>query len=148
MSGLALLATAALAAGCGGDDEKEALSKSEYVKQGNAICKKFNTVIEKDAEEAFADIQSRQDLTAEKARAFFDDALPKFDAVVADIDALAPPEGDEDTVKKIVEAGESDSAKIEEADDKEVVGFVLSESATPEFDDQAEAYGLTECGTQ
>lgn len=53
-------------------------------------------------------------------------------------------------VLEINESGKSDSKKIEDAkdDDKAITGFVLNESATPEFDQKAEAYGLAECGTE
>ena len=150
MTGLALLAAVAVAVGCGGGDEEEALSKAEYVKQGNEICADFNQDVGKDAEKAFAGLKSEKDLTPDKAREFFDAALPKFETAVADLDALGPPEGDEDTVKAIIDAGKSDAKKIEEAkdDDEAIRGFVLGESATPEFDQKAEAYGLADCGTQ
>ncbi len=149
ITGLALLAVSALAAGCGGDDEKEALAKPDFVKQGNAICTKFEDSVEKSAEEAFAGLESEKDLTPEIAREFFDDALPKFDQAVEDLDGLGAPDGDEDAVQAIVDAGKSDSSKIADAkdDDEAIESFVLEDSATPEFDKKAEAYGLTDCGS-
>lgn len=149
MTGFALLAVTAVAAGCGGDDD-EGLSKADYVKQGNAICKEFEGKVGKDAETAFAGLESENDLTADAAREFFDAALPKFDAAVEELDALEPPKDDEDAVQAMIDAGKSDSKKIEDAkdDDKAITGFVLNESATPEFDQKVEAYGLAECGTE
>ena len=147
MTGLAVLAATALAAGCGGDDE-EPLSKAEYVKQGNKICSTFEEEVGKDAEKAFAGMQSEKDLTPDKAREFFDAALPKFNDAVNELDELAPPEGDEDTVQAIIEAGKTDAQKIEDAkeDDDAVIAFVVEDSATPEFDEKARAYGLDSCG--
>jgi len=147
MAGLALLAATALAAGCGGDEE-EALSKAEYLKQGNKICADFNEDVQKDAQEAFAGLQTADDLTPEKAQEFFDTALPKFEAAIDDLDALGAPEGDEGTVQAIVDAGRNDAQKIEDAEGEEITGFVTQESATPDFDKKAEDYGLEECGTQ
>lgn len=148
MTGLALLAGAAVVAGCGGDDEQEALSTADYTKQANAICSKFEGQVSKDAEKAFAGVRSEQDLTGEKAREFFGVALPKFDKSVDELDALGAPKGDEDTVKSLIEAGRSDSKKIEDAkdDDDAIRQFVVRRSATPEFDKQADAFGLKQCG--
>jgi hypothetical protein len=139
---------ALFAAGCGGDDE-EALSKPEYVKQGNAICAKFNKDIEADSEKAFEGIQSEKDLTPEAARTFFEAALPKFDATLDDLKELKAPEGDEDTVAKIYEAGEKESDQISEAmkDDAEVKALVTSDSVTPEFEKLSKDYGLDTCAS-
>ena len=147
MTGLAVLAATALAAGCGGEDE-EPLSKAEFVKQGNKNCSTFEEEVGKDAEKAFAGMQSAQDLTPDKAREFFDVALPKFNDAVNELDGLVPPEGDEETVQAIVEAGKTDAQKIEDAkdDDEAIVGFVVENSATPDFDEKARAYGLDSCG--
>jgi len=154
MAGLALLALLALlavtGAGCGGGDEEEALSKADYVKQGNEICADFNKSVDEDAEKAFSGLNSADEVTPEVAREFFDAALPKFDSAVEDLDALGAPDGDEDTVQAIIDAGKSDSTKIEDAkdDDAAIKKFVTQGSATPEFDKMAEDYGLTQCGTQ
>jgi len=148
MAGLALLAVTAAAAGCGGGDEEEALSKADYLKQGNKICAAFDEAAGKEAEKAFAGLESAKEVTPDKAREFFDAALPKFDAAVEDLDALAPPEGDEDTVQAVIDAGKSDSQKITDADDEGIVAFITNDSATPEFDQKAEAYGLKDCGAE
>ena len=150
MTGLAVVAVAAVAAGCGGGDDEEALSKAEFVTQGNKICTDFNTAVDKDAGKAFAGLESASDVTPDVARKFFDAALPKFDDAVADLDALGAPEGDEDTVQAIIDAGKSDSKAIEDVkdDDAAITKFVTQGSATPDFDKKAEDYGLTECGTQ
>jgi hypothetical protein len=147
MIGLAVLAVTA--AGCGGGDEPEALPKAAYAKQANRICADFNRDVAKVAEDTFAGLKSRKDLTADKAREFFDAALPKFDAAIEDLDGLGPPKGDEDTVQAIIDAGKSDSEKVEDAkdDDKAIVALVLGDSVTPKFDKKAKAYGLKACGT-
>lgn len=149
MTALAVLAVTAASAGCGGGDDEEALPKAAFVKQGNKICADFNRDVGKVAEDAFAGLKSEKDLTADKAREFFDAALPKYDAAIEDLGDLGPPKGDEDTVQAIIDAGESDSEKIEDAkdDDKKVVALVLGDSVTPEFDKKVKAYGLKACGT-
>lgn len=147
MTGLALIAVAGFAAGCGGGDDEEALSKPEFVKQANKVCTDFESTVEKAAEKAFAGLKSATDLTPEKAREFFDAALPEFDKAVDEIEGLAAPEGDEDAVQEIIDAGRSDSQKIEDAEGDEIKRFVTQDSATPEFDQKAEAYGLKDCGS-
>lgn len=137
-------------AGCGSDDDEEALSKPEYVKQGNAICDKFNKQIETDFEKILAGITREKDLTAGKARAFMEAATPKFASTIEDLRALEPPEGDQETVDKIYEAADTERAKIEESleDDDAVRQLVLSSDVTPEFEKQAKAYGLDTCAAE
>ncbi len=149
MTGLALLAATVVASGCGGGDDAEPLSKRAYVKQGNKVCAGFNKDVGKVAEETFADLKSEKDLTPDKAREFFDAFLPEFDAAVEDLGDLGPPKRDEDTVQGIIDAGKSDSEKIEDAkgDEEAILALLLGNKITPEFDRKAKAYGLRGCGT-
>jgi hypothetical protein len=140
-----LTVVAAVAAGCGGGDE--ALSKPEYVKQANAVCKRFNTDVERQAVRQFAGIRDESDLTAAKARGFYETALPRFDKALEDLRALEPPEGDRETVEKIYEAGARERDKIETdiRDDRKVKALATTESPTPRFQQLAKDYGLDTC---
>ena len=139
---------AAFAAGCGGDDD-EALSKPEYVKQANAICERFNKQVEAEAEKTLAGVEREEDLTPEKARAFMEATLPKFESTVEDLKALEAPEGDQEAVDKIYAAADKESAVIADSmdGDDEVVQLVLSSAVTPEFEKQSKAYGLETCAS-
>ena len=144
--GWAVLAVAgAVAAGCGGDDD-EGPSKAEYVRQANAICKKFNDQVERQAQRVFAGIRDESELTATKARGFFEDALPHYDKQIADLRKLDPPEGDEDTVKRIYDIGAEEGRKIRSSldSDREVRRMVTG-SVTPRFQRASADYGLGTC---
>ena len=145
--GWAVLAIAgAVAVGCG-EDEDEGLSKPEYVRQANAICKKFNDQVERQAQRAFAGIRDESDLTPAKARGFFEEALPQYDRQIADLRKLDPPEGDEDKVKRIYDIGEEEGRKIRSAlgSDREVRRLVTTDSVTPRFQKASGEYGLDTC---
>ena len=55
------LVAAGAGAGCGGDDDEKALTKAEFIKQGDAICKKAAAEGEKQADEMFADLGSNEE---------------------------------------------------------------------------------------
>lgn len=91
-----LLALALLGAACAGD---EALSKDEYIAQGNAICEDTNARFEVFFSEFFADLTEESTLE-EFAEMFVGDFADQFTAVIegqlADLRDLAAPEGDQD----------------------------------------------------
>ena len=145
---LALGLAAVLAGGCGGGDEDDdALSKPEYVKRANAVCRRFNGQIEDQAQRQFAGIESEEDLTAAKARRFLKAALPKFERSIADLRALKAPDEDSQTLERIYDAAEAEKAKIARdlADDRKVKALATSESVTPRFEKLARDYGLEAC---
>ena len=90
-----LLALALLGAACAGD---EALSKDEYIAQGNAICEDTIAQFEALFSEFFADL-SEESTPEEFAELFAGDFADQFTAVIegqlADLRDLAAPEGDE-----------------------------------------------------
>jgi hypothetical protein len=105
----ALVALAALIAGCGGGgdtttDESVTLTKTEFIKQGDAICKKGNDQSEKEAEE-FA---KENDFKLEKASkeqiegAVAEVLVPNLNRQAEELDELGAPEGDEKQVEKII----------------------------------------------
>lgn len=139
---IALLATGA-AAGCGGDEE-EPLSKAEYIKQGDVICKKANETIEKEAEETFADLGPREMPSEEQLTAFVEDvAVPNVESQISDLRALAAPEGDEDELDKIYEDVDTALAEVEEDPATIVEG---DNDPFQEPNEAARGYGFKECG--
>lgn len=137
----------AVAVGCGGDDDGEGPSKPEYVRRANAICKRFNDQVERRAERAFAGIRDESQLTPARARGFLEDALPDYERQLADLRRLDPPEGDEDAVKRIYDAGEAEGRKIRSAlgSDREVRRLIVTDSITPRFQLLSRQYGLDVC---
>jgi hypothetical protein len=145
----ALVALAAIVAGCGGGsdttDETVTLTKTEFIKQGDAICKQGNAESEKEAEE-FAE---ENDFELEKAskdqleEAVSEVLVPNLERQTEELDALGAPEGDEDKVEAIIVSLEDATGEIE--DDPGVVfqGEVLKKPSK-----LAEDYGFKVCGEE
>ena len=131
----ALAAVSAMfAVGCGGDDEAEPLSKSDFIAQADEICKKGDTELADAATEAGLDQNSSED----EINGFItDEVLPNIQQQADDIDALGAPEGDEDDVQAIVDALNEAIAATE--DDQNSDAFT-------DVNKLAQDYGLTACG--
>jgi len=144
-----LVALAALVAGCGGGDdttdETVTLTKAEFIKQGDAICKEANEENETEAEE-FAE---ENDFTLEKAseeqleEAVAEVLVPSLNKQVEELDALGAPEGDEDQVEEIVVSLEDVAGEIE--DDPSAV---FDEKTLQKPSQLAKAYGFKVCGEE
>jgi hypothetical protein len=119
-------ALAALVAGCGGgsDDTStggQALTKAEFIKQGDAICKKSNAQIEEEANE-FAEengIDKNNPEQAQEEEVIATIVAPAVRSQAEAIAALGAPSGEEETVDTLVAAVEEGTEKME-ADPKAV----------------------------
>lgn len=142
-----------LVAGCGGGDETTdetgnetvTLTKAEFIKQGDAICKEGNAASEKEAEEFAKD----NDFNLEKAseeqleEAISEVLVANLNRQVEEIDALGAPEGDEDQVEEIITSLEGAVAEIE--DDPKVV---FQNNVLKEPGELAKEYGFKVCGAE
>ncbi len=134
---LALLA-AGVGAGCGGGDE-EPLSKAEYIKQGDAICKKAAAELEKDAK---AKLPSGKKPSEEQLTSFTEEVLkPNAQGQINDLRDLTPPEGDGDKLNGIYDEVEGALAKVE--DDPKILLSNEDPFAAPSK--KAADYGFKEC---
>lgn len=145
------LTIAAFAAGCGSSDNSEStasLSKAQFVKQGNAICRKGNAKIESEFE-AFAEKHQLQK-QKKPSEPVLEEAtetilVPQISNQVAEIRALGTPEGDEGEVDAILSGAEEAVAEAEE----DPATFAEGESPKlKEVNKEARAYGLTVCGEE
>jgi len=144
-----LVALAALVAGCGGSDdttdETVTLTKAEFIKQGDAICKEANEENETEAEE-FAE---ENDFKLEKAskeqleEAVAEVLVPSLNKQVEELDALGAPEGDEEQVEEIIVSLEDVAAEVE--DDS---SLVFEEKTLEKPSQLANAYGFEVCGEE
>lgn len=144
-----LVALAALVAGCGGGDETTdetvTLTKAEFIKQGDAICKEANEENETEAEE-FAE---ENDFTLEKAseeqleEAVAEVLGPSLNKQVEELDALGAPKGDEEQVEEIVVSLEDAAGEIE--DDP---SLVFEEKILEKPSKLASSYGFKVCGEE
>jgi hypothetical protein len=132
----ALVATAAI--GCGGDDD-EALTKAEFLKQGNAICAKGNKEIDAGANKTFE--KGKQPSKAQITKFAEDTLIPSVESQIDQLRDLKPPSADEDQVNKILD--EAESALDETKDDPSV--FATNKDPFKKANSLAGAYGLKEC---
>ena len=144
-----LVALAALVAGCGGGDETTdetvTLTKAEFIKQGDAICKEGNDQSEEEAEE-FAE---ENGFTLEKAsdeqleEAVSEVLVPSLNQQAEEIDALGAPEGDEEQIEELVSSLETAAEEIEGDP-----GLVFEEEVLVEPEELAQDYGFKVCGEE
>jgi hypothetical protein len=158
-----LLAFALVVAACGGD---ETLSKDEYIAQGNAICEDANAQF-RAVQQEFADLPdaSNPEEFAEPLVAnFVDQYTAVLEEQLADLRALAAPEGDENLLAAIYDdleavlrairqlaaaAAAGDVAAIEQLTSNEDQGHAGLRVVGTAFSDlgiRAGEYGLTVCG--
>jgi Txe/YoeB family toxin of Txe-Axe toxin-antitoxin module len=89
------------------------LSKDQWLKKGNAICKQVNKDINAIANDAFAGLKKNQKPSAEQAAAFADRAGPKIEQAILKIDALEEPKSLRNDVKKFLAAASEVLAKLQ-----------------------------------
>jgi hypothetical protein len=139
-----LLAAGLIAGGCGDDDdgddttEAAALTKEEFVAQGNQICKQGNEELDTAAEDTFGKGQPSE----EELESFVTHTLiPNVQGQIDDIRALGIPEGDEDTVNGFLDQAELVLVDLEENPS------AIQNGPDPfaEVDPQLREYGLTIC---
>jgi hypothetical protein len=148
----ALVAVALVVAGCGGGDSTTdstaSLTKAEFLKQGNAICKEGNDEIESE----FEKFAKENNLSKKKAptEAQLEEAAEQFliPVVSKQIDglrALGAPSGEEEKINTLLDNAEAALEEVEEDP-----SLVSGESNEPfeEVNKEARAVGLTVCGEE
>jgi len=158
-----LLAFALVVTACGGD---EALSKDEYIAQGNAICEDANAQFDAINLE-FAnlpDASNPEEFAEPLAADFIDQFTAVLEKQLADLRALAAPEGDENLLAALYDdleavlraipqlaaaAAAGDPTAIEQLtsnEDQGHAGLRVVATAFSDLDIRAGEYGLTVCG--
>ena len=158
-----LLAFAVVGAACGGD---VALTKDEYLAQGNAICEDANAQFDAINSE-FAnlpDASNPEEFAGPLVADFIDQFTAVLEEQLADLRALAAPEGDEIVLASIYDeveavlgaitqladaAASGDPSAIEQLtarEDPGHSGLPVVSAAFDDVDTRAVEYGLTVCG--
>ena len=150
LAALAALAVVAVA-GCGGSssstESTASLSKAEFLKKGNAICKKGNESINSEFEEF--DKENKLSETAEPPKEAQEEAveqvlIPAINRQIEEVKALGTPEGDEGELAELISAEEG---VVEEAEENPLLLFE-STAKQKEANKLATDYGLTVCGEE
>jgi len=144
-----LLAIALVAAGCGGGGDTTAttvaLTKAEFLKQGNQICAEGNKEINAGFEEFLKtnNIKHNQEPTAAQKTEIAETVLlPSVTKQVEGVGNLTPPSGEEEQVEEIITAAEEAIEKGEEDP-----ASLVTEGSGPfaKANKLAGDYGLTAC---
>jgi hypothetical protein len=122
--------------GCGGGESAAPLSKTAFVKQGNAIC--VAATKEREAAVSKAAKAGGRELNIEDL--INEEALPATKTMVEELDALGVPTGAEKQVEAMVTGFEEGIEEVE-GEPKKALGSAAFEKA----DEAALAYGLSEC---
>jgi hypothetical protein len=143
----AVLAAALVVTGCGSSDSSaDSISKAEFVKKADAVCKKGEEAVQKDFG-AFAKTHENVKKPTEADYAELVDAVvvENVEKEVDDLRALGAPEGDEAKVEAMLQAREEGVKKAKDNPKAVVKG---SEDVFGEASKLAKAYGLKDCGNR
>jgi hypothetical protein len=146
---LLILIAAVSTAGCGGDSgtttsqTEPRLSKAEFIKKGNALCKKA-VGEESEVFVKFSQEEERQpgNLAVSELEDFATDTiLPIAERMIEELSELKPPRPDQAEFDQVIAKFESGMEVAEETPSD-----FLSGKAFKAADDAADSYGLTACG--
>jgi hypothetical protein len=142
MAGALICALVALVVGgCGGGDETTALTKGEFVKQGNQICLQQKEQRNAELRKAIQGKDQTKLLPLAQREELVLQTLPSYAEVPDKLEALGVPDGDEEEVEAITKAMD-EAVKDVESNPKEAL------ESTRQFlkpSKLASEYGLTEC---
>jgi hypothetical protein len=137
---IAILTVGFVAAGCGGGDDN--LTKAEFLKQGNEICKKGSQQIDKEAKKVFT--SNQEPSQAEFNKFVTGTVIPSTQGQIDDIRDLNPPSDDEDQVNAILDSAQAALDKTKQDP------TLLQGGKNDPFkktNQLSKAYGLTVCGS-
>jgi hypothetical protein len=149
-----LVPFALITAGCGSSDNTEstattaALTKAQFLKQGNAICAEGNKEINKKFKAFFTKEnlnEHEEPSKAQKEEAAETILIPAIKKDVEGIKALGAPEGEEEQVEEILDAAEE---AIEELESEPAEAIEESNHAFVKVNKLSREYGLTVCGEE
>ena len=138
----ALLALALALGGCGGGDDTTALTRAEYLKQADAICKEGldeRTVLFKKAN---VNIDPNKELSdSAKEKLVLAVILEPYEKSTDQLKELSAPDGEEEKVEALIKAREKSA---EEVSEKPLVA-VTSIEQFENSNKLSMQYGLKEC---
>jgi len=143
---LSIVAVALVAAGCGSSKKTHttpALTKAEFLKKGNAICKKGNDQINKAAQKVFLNRKTKP--SKAQLNTFATGTLiPSVQSQINGVKALGAPKGDEAKVNAIITTAQ---AALDKAKTDPILLTGSKHDPFAKSNKLAKAYGLTVCGS-
>lgn len=109
-----VLALLVLSAGCGSGDDNS-LTKAEFVKQADAICKKGEKKKNDSLVSAYKKVgsENKESKNAQE-EIIVDVALPPISKMIEELDGLGALNGEEEKAERMVEAFEEEAENVEE----------------------------------
>jgi hypothetical protein len=142
----ALVALAAVAAGCGGGgDEDEALTKAQFINQADKICKKISEKNEAEFQAFVQKVQSEGGIEKSGGEIGQEVVLPNFEMKVEQLTEMEPPSQGEKQITAWYEALE-DALEEAREDPNTLIGFAANADAPLiKANRIAREYGFEEC---
>ena len=137
-------AVALVAAGCGGDDDDgggEALSKEEFIAQGDENCARADQELEATEQEAFSGGEPSSD---EVNQFVTEELVPNIQGQIDFFRGLNPPEADQDRVNEILDTAQEAIDELEE-DPSQLEGGPGGEKLN-QAGNELQEFGFEECG--
>ena len=144
----AILALLPVAAGCGSSKKRStsaapALTKAEFLKRGNAICKQGNQQINRVARKLFPTRNARPSQAQLKKFATAT-LIPSVQSQINGVKALGAPKGDEAKVSAIITSAQ---AALDQGKKDPLLLVSSKHDPFAKTNKLAKAYGLTVCGS-
>jgi hypothetical protein len=142
-----VVALAAVAAGCGGGDggDDEALTKAQFIKQADKICKRISEKNKAELQAFVQKVQGEGGLENSGADLGRQVMLPNFETKVEELNDLGAPNEGEAQITAWFEALE-DTAEEAQRDPNILIGFAASaDSPLVKANRIAREYGFEEC---
>jgi hypothetical protein len=132
-----------VAAGCGGgDDETTALTKSQFISQGNALCKEKEQERLNEINKKVAALKPNETFSDAKQTKMVETIIiPNYEELISEMEELGAPEGDEAQIEKITAAMKDTQKKLEEDPEEAIFSVQMFEKPNKLL----EAYGLKSC---
>jgi hypothetical protein len=138
---ISVLALAGIAAGCGGGDDGDSLTKAEFVDQASKICLNINKETQKNLEAAAKTQEGVPPSKNSEEQLVNNIVIPALQKQSEELKELGVPEGDEDQVEAIT--AELDSV-IQSAEENPV-GVAAEADPFLDVDQLMKDYGLEAC---
>jgi hypothetical protein len=123
------------------------VSKDEFVERADAICAEANDL---GTELAMESVEDPSSPTPAEAQAFVRRALELQRELLAKLRDLEPPEGDEESIERWLDAVGEGTARIETASESRRAALTLLESDANPFEEAerlSAGYGLKDCAS-
>jgi hypothetical protein len=140
---LSVLAVAGIAAGCGGDDS-EPLTKAEFIKQADKVCKEAKDTKQKDFEKLTKELEDGEKKPSGNTEQELIESVvvPALEKELTALEELDAPEGEEEKV----EALQAEMQDVLEGAEENPVGSEVDAVPFRELAKSTSKYGFKYCG--